>query len=510
MDSANSLYAESAGLALSGGRYDDVIALSDIEIIGNINLNAGTNRLEILGDTRLDGNIYAEGGVNEVKIKSGFFVPEGTVHVSDLQNKPLEVAAGAGFAFELYEDVSSELNSKLAVDGKISVANDTILIGRAGGGKTVNDLFGNRYEVITADEIDGFFVAQQRSMFDWAIDQTATNVTMMATGVKTQCGESTPSGNSVVKAAAHSAQLVMADLSARSREMRSLVRFAPASASPETQRLTDGNWALYVRQFNDLGAQDSDGSLAGFDWQTSGVTVGAERLFSPRLILGAAAGGTWTDLDGKEDAAGGSSKMAMINLYGNWFADRWFAEVGFSYAHAWNTSRRIATDAQRYSGDSESDLYGTWMEAGYTLSSEKYKIEPYFRTSYISGNHDAYTDHGGSDPLSVRGNGTDNWLTETGLRTSRNWAMVNGDLLGLELKAAWQCELLDQAVRANGSLLGIDQMLESPASDRNALAMGIKVDWQTRDAVSLGIEYAPNLSGNWYNHSVSASIKVQF
>lgn len=88
--------------------------------------------------------------------------------------------------------------------------------------------------------------------------------------------------------------------------------------------------------------------------------------------------------------------------------------------------------------------------------------------------------------------------------------MKNGDQLTIELKAVWQCEQLDNAVSATGSLLGVRQTLNSPSFDRNALALGIKSEWQMSDAVTVGIEYAPTLASNWYNHSIAASRKVDF
>ncbi|MCF7849142.1 MAG: autotransporter outer membrane beta-barrel domain-containing protein, partial [Kiritimatiellales bacterium] len=472
----------SAACAICGGTGNDTIRLGNMDIVGDIDLRTGVNEIYLFGRTQVKGNVSATDGQNN-------------------------------YSFELYEDEASALNSKLMVDGTVSEPNGATVAAYAAAGQTAQNIVGNRYEVITAEDIAGTFVANDISMFDLAIEQSATNVVITATRVKGQTDASTR----VSKTTVHTAQAVMKDLSAHSGAMRLLLRSTAAygrapnrPVGPAAEKLASGGWLVSVRQVNDLGSQDSDGALAGYDWQSSGFMAGAERQLNPNLVLGATAGGVWSDIDGKEGAGGGASDMFVAGLYGNWFTETLFVEAGFSYAHAWNEEQRIATDNQHYMGDYDSDLYGTWLEAGYTLSGKKCNVEPYFRTSYVSGNHDGYTDGGGTNPMKVNANNTDNWLTETGLRTSRNWELQNGDLFGIELKAAWQHELLDTSVSANASLLGTDQTLNSPASDRNALALGIKAEWKTSDAITLGVEYAPTVAGNWYNHYIAAALKYEF
>jgi len=110
----------------------------------------------------------------------------------------------------------------------------------------------------------------------------------------------------------------------------------------------------------------------------------------------------------------------------------------------------------------------------------------------------------------VEKNRTDHGQIETGLRGSREWMFSNGGSLIVELTAAWQREMLDHAVSANGSLLGVEQTLRSPEADRDALVLGVKTDWRMNDALSLSLDYAPTLAANWYNHTIAATLKYQF
>jgi len=387
---------DSIALAIEGGEQSDTILLGDVDLIGDTDLNTGTNQITVFGDTRIEGNIVATDGWNEFNINSGMLTPVGTVRISNLYNNQLNVASGGGFAFDLVGDPGNSLNSKVIIDGILSATDPVAIAAYAAEGTHAKELFGNRYEVIVAEEFDATFFDSLNSLFAFDIEMNETNVFITPTGLKPQVGASTPSGNSVSMATIQSAQTVMNDLSARSRSMRSVLREAAskrfsgalASASTTGQRkrvndqlndagmgslLPDGSaspvsiprpwmeekWRLFVRQFTDLGSQDSDGSIAGFDWKSSGSIVGAEKVFDQSLLIGLAGGMVWTDLDGKQGAGGGASKMGIATLYGSYFTDTWFAEAGFSYAHAWNDAQRIATDGQHYTGKYESDLVWT-------------------------------------------------------------------------------------------------------------------------------------------------------
>jgi len=541
---------DSTALAIEGGTQSDTVFLGDVDLIGDIDLNTGTNQITIFGDTRIEGDIVATDGWNDFTIQSGMLTPVGTVRISNLYNNRLNIASSGGFGFELVGNSNSSLNSKVMIDGVLTATDPVAMAAVAAEGTSAKDLFGNRYEVIVADGFDATFFDSMRSLFDLDIEVGSTNVWITPTGLKPQVGGSTPSGNSLILATTHSAQTVMHDLSARSGSMRSLLKqaaskrfsrtLASASTSDQRQRvnnqlndigidsllpdespsgirgvsgagpLMEEKWVLFVRQFMDLGSQDSDGSIAGFDWKSSGSIVGAEKLLDQSLLIGLAGGMVWTDLDGKEGAGGGASKMGVATLYGTYFTDTWFAEAGFSYAHAWNDTQRIATDGQHYTGTYESDLMGLWLEFGYELPVKTFRVEPYLGNAYLSGNHRGYTDQGGTAPLSMEANGTDQWQVETGLRGRREWMLSNGDRLSLELKAAWQREMLDNAVSANGSLLGVGQTLRSPETDRDALVLGIKTDWQMNEAFTFSLDYAPTLAKNWHNHSINVTLNYEF
>jgi outer membrane autotransporter protein len=83
-----------------------------------------------------------------------------------------------------------------------------------------------------------------------------------------------------------------------------------------------GVWATALYGYSDLaGTATSPGAESG----TGGFLIGADLFTGPTYRVGAAAGLSWTDLDG--DASGDSADAdgAHLLFYGDWKNDGWFA-----------------------------------------------------------------------------------------------------------------------------------------------------------------------------------------
>jgi uncharacterized protein with beta-barrel porin domain len=504
--------------AIKGGDGNDVVKLSNISITGDIVLSGGTtNTLTILGDTYLDGDI-GRNGTNDttVTLSGGLLYPVGTVHVSELGSQSLSVEAEGGLGFTLYHDVEDEQNSKLEVQGSVDAKSGASIAAFPGTYDNCCDIIGQTYEVINADEgVTGEFVENEFTIFAFDITQTSNTVSITPTGIKTQdiyCFSTAPTT---------SADITMLGISKQASSTRAMLRETAdhsassqspkGAAGPLVRQLKRGEWVGFVRQFNDLGGLDSDGAQSGYKWDTSGIMFGVERLVQENVIAGLVASGASTDIDGQDGGGGGNSEMMDIAVYGNYFADKWSAEAGLFYGRAKNKTQRIATDLQLYEANYDSNIYGTWAEVGHLMTESKHNVEPYVRLSYVTGNHEGYTETSdGLAPLTIDSNRTANLNSEFGARMDRKWMLENEKELHIELKAAWRHEILDDTITINGSILGISQTFQPPTPARNSLVLGIRTDWQLNDTMSFGLEYEPTIASDWYNHSFGGTFKYQF
>ncbi len=463
------------------------------------------------GNSRIAGNIIA---CNSVRVDSGTFTPVGRVQV----DSSLRVGPAGTLEFELYGAPGHAKNSKLDVSNGSSTgtvdfdAGATVSVVDADGA-TLRSVIGS-HELISSDGINGGSNINYEVASVFEMDFTVTSNALIGnvTGVKDQDS----SAPAQVQAAASAANAVMSHISRGSGMARAAVRGGNGGAvaepdGPGGPDVRSGEWTAYFRQFNDLGGMDSDGTKDGFDWQTSGYMLGMERLIQDQLIIGVAGGQAFTDIDGKRGSGGGASKMLMGTVYGNLFDDVKYLEAGLFYAQVDNDTERIDTANNRYTGDYDSTLFGCWIEAGYTIKqTDDSRIEPYIRSSYVSGNHDGFTDAGGPIPMTVSANGTDNWTIEGGARFSKTMDLKNGGSLLGELKAGLQAELLDNSVGVNTMVAGVNQKANGPDADRAALVLGLRLDWALNEKLTVGANYEPTLSGNWQNHALDFSVKYQF
>jgi outer membrane autotransporter protein len=560
--------------AVYSGQGDDSVELADgAYIIGDINTGGGLNEVTVTGNTIMQGNILSgkilsgnmgassliwidewldiDNGTGTVDfdIDSGLFTAVRTVYVSDLTDS-LEIAAAGGLAPILSQNQANELEDDEVKTSLISVTGETAAVNIASGAKVLpvfadgvdlNNVVGNEYTIINTEGIitdNGAIIDNSQSPFEYSLKVVQADIlddviegieSVPVTGdeyvltvdrVQDQDGEQTPGSVQAAEAVSAASSAVMLDISKHASILRSVLRSSPASngsaptgpAAPNAGNMRNGDWLSYVSVFGNIGSQDSGNGYAGFDYDTYGLVMGMERLMGPQLILGLAGSYASTDIDGADNSGGGESDLYSAAVYVNWFTDTWYVDGGLTYGQADNDVDRIDFKGDKYRGNNDSDLFGTWVEVGYTTAHGDFGLEPYARFSYVYGEHDGYTDEGADDLVMTTDDyETDNFKTELGARMNLEWTYEDNSSFLVEVKAAWQHEWADRGVSVNSSYLGDDNLqLDSADADRDALVLGVRVEWSCSEGLSLGVEYEPTISGNWYNHAFSGTIQYNW
>ncbi len=477
-------------------------------------------------NSMLLGAIYCK---DDVSLSSCDFTSISTTTIKGDFN----VNGGSTLGFQLYEDVEDALNSRIFADTAVIEEGTNI---RLGNGKGVSgaDVVGKEYKLVVAndltvdveslqDDVKTIFEADYFvSSEDGDVREGGTNsLTAKVTGLKQQqVVDQTKANRSAVNVLGQTVSKAcgITRSMARGKGGSDIASEIPQGSLLASAMMTGGlnangtsEWLSYFRQFNDLGELDSDGSTLGSEWNSNGFMVGLEKLYERKLILGVAGGGSWTDLDGKDGAGGGFSKMLLTTAYASFFTDSWYADSGLIYGRSWNDTERFDTAGDRYEGDYNANYFGGWLETGFNVwENENNMLEPYARLTYLSGHHDSYTDEGGAAPMKVNGNNTDNLLGEAGFRFGSEWKIANESKIRTELKVGAQYEFLDQNVVSNVEIIGVNQRTESPEADRLALTLGARVDWLITDALEFGIGYEPVIADNWNNHTLDFTLKYEF
>lgn len=544
--------------AVYGAQGDDSVELADgADIVGDINLGGGANELKVIGNSIMEGNILSTSiewidswlsidngaGTVDFDVDSGYFTAVRTVEVSDLFDT-LVIGASGGLAPILSQDPEDGDTSLIAVSlgyGGLSAdvqfeAGSSILPVFADT-VDLNSVVGNEYAiVITQDGVitdDGAVVDNSETPFEYSFEVRSLVPSdavegiidpiyfgeegiLTVVGAKDQDEEETPGTVQTNQAVNSSSQAVMIDISKHAALLRTLLRSsaqAPTGASgPEAEKMQKGEWLSYISVFGNIGQQESSGGYAGFDYDTYGMVIGQEKLIGDQLIVGIGGGYAETDIDGLDGSGGGDSELYSVAVYANWFTDTWYAEGGLTYGHASSDVVRIDFKDDRYTGDYDSDLIGTWIELGYTSAFGDFGLEPYARATYIHGEHDGFTDSGPDAlVLTTEDNETDNFKTELGARLNYEWVYEDKSSFLVEVKAAWEHEWGDEGVSVNSSYLGDDTLtLQSAEADEDAIVLGLRAQWSNGEGFSLGFEYEPTFAGNWYNHAFSGTLQYNW
>jgi uncharacterized protein with beta-barrel porin domain len=549
--------------ALYGATGDDYVKLAEgADIIGDINLGGGSNTLVVTGDSIMEGNILSTGlefvdqllsinsgmGTVDFDIESGLFTAVRTVGISDL-DEVLNIGPDGGIAPVLSQLSDDRDTSLLDVNfgengnsADVTFAAGSRVVPIFANGVNLNTVVGNEYVIVDAEgSISdlGAVVDNSLTPFEYTtevidtiptdaiegleldpIGPQGTQYLLTVAGVKDLDGEETPGTVQTNQAVTNAANMVMVDISKRAALLRSMLQRgalaksgdAPTGAAgPDPDHLLRGEWLSYVSAFGNIGSQDSSNGVAGFDYDTYGFVFGQEKLFGDQLILGLAGSYARTDIDGDGKSAGGDSDLYSGTIYANWFTETWYVEGGFTYGHAENDVSRVDVFQDVYTGDYDSDLFGTWIEAGYQMQRGDYGLEPYARLSYVHGEHDGFTDSGlGGNPLTTQDHETDNLTSELGLQINREWLQDGGSSYFLELTGAWEHEWADEKVSVDANYLGDTLSIDSPEADRDALLLGLRGEWRNGEGLALSFEYQPTISSNWYNHAFSGTLQYNW
>ncbi|MEN8254703.1 MAG: autotransporter domain-containing protein [Verrucomicrobiota bacterium] len=487
------------------------IAFGDVNVIGDI--AGGASTLTVYGDTTIWGDILSSGTTTVSDDSSLTFLnPQATLggNLSVNSNATLGVVLTPG-------DTST---AALAVAGSVSVEDAGKLTVRVPTASAGGSILGQKYLLVGSSSVlDEFEFAP--TVFIMTITNESDGVWGTIDGVVAQTGASAPALANGIQSLMETGNGFIADVSSRAEGVRAILRepdthivvkVKPSGAAgPDTdqrRKIEEGGWVAYFQQVNHLGKQDKDGATAGYRLHSHGLLIGTEKLVGRKILIGAAAAGLQSRMDGVGSAQEGDAGLFVGSLYGDWVGEAWHVEAGLSYGGSSTDTERTDTGGETYRGGFDSSFFGGWLESGYSIFKESQIIEPYGRLVYLSSKHDGYTDEGGAAPLTVGDNSFDNMTSEFGVRVSKAWFRESHkDVARLNMKLGWRQELLDTKVTIDNAMLaGSPQVLESAERDRAALVLGIGGDWFVNDEITLGIDYEPVVSGNWSYHSFNVQL----
>jgi len=234
---------------------------------------------------------------------------------------------------------------------------------------------------------------------------------------------------------------------------------------PGTEAAGGGRFGVFISGNYGEGDKDETGELEGFDFDHSGLTIGADYRLSAISLAGVALG--YSDFSADFDTSANSvagqfldNKSYTVSLYGTYLpSDSLFfdavASVGYS---DYDARRRVVinsltaqpSESHRLDSSFNGYTYGLNLAAGYDISQGGFLITPAAAIDYIHLEVDDYDEdgvdllNGGESPLalSVGGSSADSLAASIGAQISYPISFEGG-VLNPTLRGRWLFELAD-------------------------------------------------------------------
>ena len=205
--------------------------------------------------------------------------------------------------------------------------------------------------------------------------------------------------------------------------------------SPPTNR-----WSVFVEGTGGSANVDGNRNARGYDYDTMGVTVGADMRVSDTFVFGVlgSCGNSNANLTN-----GGSIDTDSFNgaIYATVYKDGFYLDALLGAGHSSYDTKRSSLLGYA-SGSPAGWEFNSLVNLGYDFHAGNWSFVPAASVAYTKVKLDSFTETGSLTPLSYSDQNQDSQRTELGGKIAYN-AVFNGVTITPQVRMAWQHEFLD-------------------------------------------------------------------
>ena len=268
-----------------------------------------------------------------------------------------------------------------------------------------------------------------------------------------------------------------------------------------------------------FGDRDRTDRQEGFDFDSQGVTLGADYRFTDEFVLGGAFGYTTSDVD--IDASGGDleTETYSVSAFSIYYIDSFYINALFNYA--WNdydSTRRIVypsvdTVAR---GETNGEQYAINLGGGYKFNINELTLDTHARVQFLHADIDSYGEQGsgGGHDLTLADQTIESLLTSIGGRINYAFSTPVGVIVP-QVRFEWNHEFENDTriVKARYTYDPFNTVLGIPTDspDRDYFTLGASLSATFSGGVSGFIDYQTLLGLKQVTtHLITAGIRAEF
>ena len=508
----------------------------DSNVDGNGFINFNNNGAKITGNVNM-----TEGGVMNVGLNNA--VIDGDATFNSGSTLKLEIA-DSGNGYLQANSITGKEGSKLALTisktMKIGASDKVTLFETTGmfDNNFTNEVSNNRYKIEAIKNGDKY-----TGEYNIKYENSASDVVNDAGGTSSNASTAEAwdgmKDNTSVSAAAQDVAAKLNDLSQNDKKgyVEALTAVAPEVAPmvQKTQsetanqvfgavstRLTGGavstggegmssgdnifeRAAMWVQGLFNKSKLDDTSKSYGFDADSSGVAMGAEKYVTEDTKIGLGYAYTNTDIDGFMRSTDVDTHTAFV--YGEYKPSNWYVNGIMSYGWS-DYSENKNVSGIGVKADYDAETFGLQAMTGYDMQLKHFGLTPEVGLRYVHISQDDYTD---SADQRVSGNDSDILTSVIGAKVSKSWELENGMNIKPEARIAATYDLMNDDVNsvvtlANGSAYSV----EGKALDRFGMEFGAGVTAEVNDNVELSLGYEGKFREDYQDHTGLINAKYKF
>ncbi|MBT2990726.1 MAG: autotransporter domain-containing protein [Candidatus Thiodiazotropha sp. (ex Ctena orbiculata)] len=278
------------------------------------------------------------------------------------------------------------------------------------------------------------------------------------------------------------------------------------------------------------GERDETDLESGLDFDTVGITIGADYRITNQFILGGAVGFIDTEAELENDAGDLDTQGVSLSLFGTYYSPQnYFVDFSATLgSNDFEQKRRIvytldglADVSQQLKADYDGDMVSLFVGSGYDFNRGPWSFGPRADLEYIRSDVDGFSEEI-SDPTADGGG----WATRVD-ETDQRWLTLNlGGKVSYTHSADWgvlipyarldwlhEFEDDSQVITAHfiedPAGMGIEIQTDDP--DRDYLRLRFGTSAQFQNGVVGFIDYGTILAhSEWSAHTISAGLRMEF
>jgi uncharacterized protein with beta-barrel porin domain len=324
----------------------------------------------------------------------------------------------------------------------------------------------------------------------------------------------------------HSVNLNFRDGNGNQDSSVSTQRIAPTGPTGLAPQSEEQEWGLYTIGTGQTGDVDDTNESVGFDFQTTGINVGADYYINKQLVAGVTLGYSSGDAELDDNGGQVDTDSLKVGVYTTYFEDGSSEKISVWYVNAYlgggyneydfERTVNAGTISQTAKGDSKGYELNSVIGGGYDYQLGDATIVGLITSlRYDRLWVDDYSESGaGSLGLDVDDQDLDSLRSDLGVRVAYSVVAIDDIIWHWGAQASWEHEFMDTENTVKARL--VDGGSASFNTDVNqdisadTLSLGASLSGEISTQLSVGVAYFAEINEDYTSNTLNFSIAYRF